>query len=151
MSKKAKADAYDAVKARADLLHEALWNLINRQPIAVECVTRDDGATEEFRLYSVERSHGGIVVHLFVCPGQSTSVDVDTADSWFQGLARLPHGIGASTELKIAAERLQSVRARYFEREVGICDVCAKDLPEHGIFATCGGHGRDAFVASVLE
>jgi hypothetical protein len=121
MSKKAKAESYDALKNERDALAEYAWHIVNRKDadafttiegsLTIGEVTRLDdmlkGEVTRFDVYGMDRAHGGIVVIAHYYDDQSASCTVEYFEAW----AAKIHNLGFATEhtsaLQYAREELQ--------------------------------------------
>lgn len=118
MSKKAKADSYDALRDERDAYASfARYAVEAVQPGAIECVNRNDtdGGEYEYRLYCPMRADGGLIVAIWRYPGQRPNVECKLFDAWLRGIASLPDGAGY-LDIKIAAERLRRARSAQIAR-----------------------------------
>ena len=118
MSKAAKANAYDALARERDALSRVAHAVFNGvAPNAIETVIDDAGndrsyvCTYEYRLYGALRADGGTLVQVFRAPNQPAQVQVHVFDDWLTMIEKCPYGIGVSTEIKCAADRLKTARA----------------------------------------
>lgn len=117
MSKATKAERYDSIVSERDLWREVSWCLLNdRKPDFVE-EFEHDGDRYEFRLYGAMRAHGGLLVRVFHCEGQSNATDASYFEAWVRSVDKIPYGTDGDTKTKIAAERLSIARRRLYDAE----------------------------------
>lgn len=119
MSKKEKAERFDAVQAECDVLSLALAHVARGDAFAVEeTITFSEGATYRVRLYAPTRAHGGIVV-CFSHGGTadaSTYVTADYFEAWYsRAQGARPYGGHESVYMTAdLADRIRRVRDAAF-------------------------------------
>ena len=131
MSKKAKADAYDGVKADRDVLQELAHILVGGEEVtAIRVIDQcselydkhahiEEGEVHEYRLYRATWGHGGIVMYAHHLKGQRPSVTAYMFERWIEQVGEFPHGIGLGTEIKIVCEHFQRARREAYDRQFG--------------------------------
>lgn len=123
LSKKAKAEAYDALDRQCSIYRHYAHLLANGEsPQAEETIQRidEDGYEDvySYQLYDCLQSWGGLLVIVSNIAGNRRKwVDVHVFDDYDAEARAMPLGIGMNTDIRNAVDRLRAARRAIFDRE----------------------------------
>jgi hypothetical protein len=120
MSKAAKAEAYDALDRERALLAEFAYFMVNADTLPPDARHTDDesNCVTEYRLYGVDRSHGGLLAIIVDERGLHRSVRVHDFEEWLRDVKAMSHH-DSTYPAKVAAETLERIRRMSWQKVAG--------------------------------